>query len=424
MFLLYNLLLTLLAPFWGLWMWLRTIRRREAPDWGERMGNPQVPPRGDRQRVWFHAVSVGEVVAAMPILRELRRSLPAHEIVLSVTTSSGHQTAREKAAGLYDHLIYFPIDVARFQLAAVQRVRPDVVAIMETELWMNFLWAAKTFDARTVLVNGRISDRSFPRSMKVRSFYRALLAQMDRCLMQSATDAERIRALGARSADVLGNCKFDQAIEGLDADPAAWRRELGLEEGRPVVVVGSIRAEEFAFLAGAMTWDLKPYWIVAPRHVERAAELVEKIYGAEFWSPEDCAAIALRSEGKTGDILILDTYGELAKVYSIADVAVVGGGFARLGGQNILQPLAHGKPVIHGPYMANFRDVAAMAEAAGASIVARSSSELLTAVRELLEDPERRRRMGEAAAELVRQNLGASRRYAEAIADEVVKGGR
>ena len=197
MFVLYNILLTLFSPVWVIWMWLRTRARKEQPNWAERTGNYDLKPDKSKARAWIHAVSVGEVIAVMPILAELRAKAPDCEIVLSVTTSSGHQTAREKAQGLYDLLVYFPIDVARFQLAAMQRVQPRVVAIMETELWFNFLWAAKVFDAATLLVNGRISDRSFRRSIRARFFYRALLSRMDRCLMQTQEDADRISALGA-----------------------------------------------------------------------------------------------------------------------------------------------------------------------------------------------------------------------------------
>ncbi len=225
MFLLYNILLTILAPFWVPWMLLKSYRRKERPNWDERQGRFDLPARGDRHRIWVHTVSVGEFFAATPILRELRKTLPDHEILVSVTTSSGHQAAREAEPGLFDHLVYFPIDVARFQLGAMQQVRPDVVAIMETELWMNFVWAAKTFGARTILINGRISDRSFPRSLKLKFFYQTLLKDVDLCLMQSETDAERILALGARTAKSLGNCKFDQAADGLNADPDEWRRK-------------------------------------------------------------------------------------------------------------------------------------------------------------------------------------------------------
>lgn len=412
MFVLYNLLLTLFAPLWVPWMWWRTRQRKEDVDWSERQGNYKIPPRGDKRRVWVHAVSVGEVVAAMPILREIRRVLPNHEIVLSVTTSSGHQTARERAADLYDHLVYFPIDVARFQLAAMQRVRPDAVVIMETELWMNFLWAAKTFGARTLLVNGRISDRAFPRSKKIAFYYRAMLKDMDRCLMQSEIDAERIRELGAREAEVFGNAKFDQALEGLDADPAHWRAELGIASGKPVVIVGSLRAEEFDFFAQAASEGIQ--WIVAPRHLERSDELEKALAGRRI-------ARRSRHEGfEQSEVLILDTYGELAQVYSVADVVAVGGGFANLGGQNVIQPLAHGKPVIHGPHMQNFRDVSAMAQSSGATRIATTPEEFRAAVAELLK-PDVAREMGRAAKALVQANVGASRRYAQAIAEETKK---
>ncbi|AIE86297.1 3-deoxy-D-manno-octulosonic acid transferase [Fimbriimonas ginsengisoli] len=412
MFILYNFLLTILAPIWVPWMLLRARRRNEGVNWKERQGSYTIPPRGDRPRIWFHAVSVGEVVASMPILTELRQALPNHEIVLSVTTSSGHQTAREKAAGLFDYLVYFPIDVARFQLAAMQRVRPDVVAIMETELWMNFLWAAKTFDARTLLINGRISDKNFRRSKKLPFYYRALLRDMDRCLMQADADAERIRFLGAREVEVLGNSKFDQALEGLDADPAIWRRELGIDPAIPVVVVGSLRAEEFDFVTQALPSDAQI--VIAPRHVEKGDDL-EKTLGT---------GVARRSRNERlspARVLILDTYGELAKIYSVADIVVIGGGFADLGGQNIIQPLAHGKPVIHGPHMQNFRDVAAQAHEGGATIIASTPEELRNAIRDLLADRSRQDQLGVAAQQIVRRNAGASRRYASAIAAEAAR---
>jgi 3-deoxy-D-manno-octulosonic-acid transferase len=413
MFLLYNFLMTITAPIWVPWMLMKAKRRKEQPNWKERQGDFDIEHRKGVERIWLHAVSVGEVVAATPILRELKTLLPQHEIVLSVTTSSGHQTAREKASELYDHLVYFPLDVPRYQLAAMQRVQPSVVAVMETELWFNFLWAAKTFEAKTLLINGRISDRSFPRSMKLRFFYKRLLENMDRCLMQTEKDAERIKALGAREAEVLGNCKFDQAAEGLDADAAQWRLELGLSSEKPVLVIGSTRgAEEEAFVIQALK-DLVPerlQVIHAPRHLERIKELSHSV-GAAF------GRVALRSQGHTGPYLLLDTYGELAQVYSVADIVIIGGGFANHGGQNLLQPLAHGKPVLHGPHMQNFRQVADAAAEAGATGACSTPEELRDAIVSLIEDPAKRERMGAAARELIQRNLGASKRYAEAIAE-------
>lgn len=416
MFLLYNLLLTLLAPIWVPIMLVRTNRRKEAPNWTERSGDYAIKPMRGARRVWLHAVSVGEVVAALPILREIRQTMPDHEIVLSVTTSSGHQTARDRAAELYDHLVYFPIDVARFQLAALSRVRPAVVAIMETELWPNFLWAARALDARVAIVNGRISDRSARRSRPFRFFYRWVLGHVDRCLMQTEADAARIRDLGGRDVAVLGNCKFDQAADAQASDREAVRATYGVQTGERVLVVGSTRGEEEeAFVVEALAPLLRSRpdlrVVHAPRHVERTDALARRVAEALGESP------ARRSLDQVGRYLILDTFGELAAVYAMADLAIVGGGFSNFGGQNLIQPLAVGVPVLHGPHMHNFRDVAAAALAAGASRVCETPEALRAAVQELLDDAEVRAAMGEAARRLVAANLGASRRYAEALAE-------
>jgi len=412
---LYNLLLVLAAPFWVTWMWLRTRARAEKPDWRERMGLYRGLPKPTpaQPRVWVHAVSVGGGVAAMPILRELRRLAPHVQILLSVTTSSGHQTAREKATDLYDSLVYFPLDVPRYVLHAMVRARPSVVAIMETELWMNFLHFAQTFGARTVLLNGRISDRSYPRSMKIRFFYRALLKKMDRCLMQTPQDAERIQDLGAQEASVLGNCKFDEAIAGTDADPNEWRQTLGIAPGARVVVVGSTRGEdEEAFVLDALARLTELVVVYAPRHLERLEPLRTQ-------AQKSLGEASLRSEGGGGRCILLDTYGELSKIYCVADVVIIGGGFGPYGGQNLIQPLAHGKPVLHGPHMQNFRDASEAAARVGATQVCATPDQLADALQSLLNDAERREAMGRAARQMIEESRGASQRYAEAILAEL-----
>lgn len=408
---LYNLLIVLLSPIWVPWMLWRANKRKEKVDWKQRCGEYRLNLTKGSKRVWVHAVSVGEVVAALPILREVRELAPEAQIVLSVTTSSGHQTAREKALGLFDELVYFPIDVPRFVLAALVRVKPDVIAVMETELWMNFCQVAKNLGMPVLVVNGRISDRSYPRALKVRWFYRALLRTVSGCLMQTETDASRIRDLGAESAEVLGNCKFDEAVAGTDLGGKDWRVELGIGAEDRVVVVGSTRGEveeEFVFGALKEVWGEVDQVVWAPRHMERADAIASRA-GVEFGD------VARRSKGETGKFLLLDTYGELSAVYSVADVVVVGGGFDNLGGQNIIQPLAHGKPVVHGLHMQNFRDVSEMAGRSGATLVVGTSGELALGLRELLGDGELRERMGSAARELVGAQVGASRRYAERI---------
>ncbi|MFN3683101.1 MAG: 3-deoxy-D-manno-octulosonic acid transferase [Fimbriimonadaceae bacterium] len=408
---LYNLLLVLASPLWMAWMLSRARKRRELPVWRERFGRYDLPQKRGGPRIWLHAVSVGEVLASLPILRELRSIAPDAEVVLSVTTSSGHRTARERAQGLFDHLVYFPLDLPWVVRRALASVQPDVLVLMETEIWMNLLAEARRRGTATVVANGRVSGRSFRRSLRFRRFFRAALANLDWALMQTEEDARRIRELGARNVAVIGNCKFDQAVEGLEADPREWRRILGLPEGVPAVVIGSTRGpdEEDLVLEALGRVGLKRLCAVhAPRHLERVPELYHKALGR-------LGEVALRSEWGGAAYVILDTYGELSQVYSVAEAVVIGGGFGEYGGQNLLQPLAHGKPVLHGPHMSNFAEVASAAAAEGATRVCATAEELASALEELLRDDALRRRMGEAARRFVGANLGASRRYAERI---------
>lgn len=403
MYWIYNLLITLTSPIWLIWMLVRAKRRAEQPNWAERQGNYVVNlPAGPR--VWLHAVSVGEVVAALPVLRALRRLRPDVVIFLTVTTSSGHRTAREQALekGLVDQVAYFPIDVAQFQLMGISRVRPAVVAIMETELWFNFLWAAKIFGARTLLINGRVSERAFRRGRSVGFFYRSMLRNLDHAVMQTPEDAERLTALGFSGAEVLGNTKFDEGAEA-QVDRAEARRRLGLDADDFVVVVGSTRGVEEQDLVAEALLGLEGVKVVhAPRHLETVEALAARVPTA-----------ARRSRGETGDYLILDTYGELGWAYSAADVAVVGGGFSDHGGQNLIQPLAAGVPVLRGPHFANFK---AVAEASlEASRICTDAASLRSAVLELRENPTERERMAKAGKSLIESHRGAGERYARAI---------
>lgn len=407
---LYNILIVLLAPFWVPWMIWRSRKRKEAVNWQERTGRYSLNLSKGKLRVWIHAVSVGEVVAATPILRAIRAKDPEAEIVLSVTTSSGHQTARERFAELYDHLVYFPLDVPRFTLNAMATVRPAAVAVMETELWLNFFWAAKVIDAATLVVNGRLSDRSFPRARRLSFFYRTIFGFTDRVLAQTEQDATRLRELGASSADTFGNTKFDEGAAAIE-DGLAVRDRLGIPRDALVVVVGSTRSElEEAWVLEAIrqNWESGLWVVHAPRHLERAAALAEAVRSA-------VGTVSRRSESESGRYLILDTYGELSAAYAAADIAIIGGGFDRLGGQNLIQPLAQGKPVLHGEHMQNFRDVASEAVSVGASRICRSANELGSQIKELIGDPDTRLRMGTAARDLVHRHLGAGERYADEI---------
>jgi len=399
---LYNLALTLAAPIWVPWMWWRANKRVEKPNWQERTGNYEIPRRADRKRIWVHAVSVGETIAARPILQELKNLLPGYEVVLTTTTSTGQGIAKGMVGKLAAYAFYFPIDIARFCVAAMTRVEPSVVVIMETELWLNFLTAAKITNAKTCLVNGRISERSFARAKRLRWLYRAIFAKIDEALMQTDADAERARFLGARTARVLGNSKYDEAGQ---PEPLPWDKRA------PLVVVGSARGELEEDLIIAALQDVPAQVVFAPRHIERSEAVVEKARTAGFQT-------GLRSRGENeAAFLVLDTMGELASLYAYADLAIIGGGFDRLGGQNIIQPMAAGVPVICGPNMKNFREPYDQGVATGAVRTASTSEELRHEILNILNDENLRQRMAEAGRLLVNQNTGASARYAKAIAD-------
>ena len=405
---LYNILLTLLSLIWVPWMLYRSKKRKEGVDWGERTGKITIKTDPGRPRIWVHAVSVGEAIAAKPILEEVRRQIPEAAIILSVTTSSGHKTAHETLGSTVDQVIYFPIDVPRFVLASLGRVRPAAIGIMETELWMNFLDVARSMNIPTLLLNGRISDRSYPRMVKLRFFYRALLDRLGTALMQTTTDAERIRSLGAQNVEVLGNAKFDQEAASTSRD---WRKELGVSSNAFVIVIGSTRSDlEEEFVLNAVCGLEREGVVVihAPRHLERTPRLAELVRAK--WGE-----VGLRSKGEHSSYLLLDTFGELSEVYSAADVAVIGGGFDNLGGQNLLQPLSWGIPVVHGVHMHNFADVTQMALQANASIEVSTSDELRDQLNRLRADSQLRFKMGDNGRHFIAENSGAARKYATAL---------
>jgi 3-deoxy-D-manno-octulosonic-acid transferase len=415
---LYNVFLTLTAPFWVPWMWWRASKRAEKPNWQERTGNYDIARRQDRKRIWIHAVSVGEAIAARPIILELNQRLPDYELIVTTTTSTGQGIAKGWLGKLIGRAFYFPIDVYRFCVNAMVRVDPAVVVIMETELWLNFLTAAQMTNAKTCLVNGRISERSFSRARSLKWLYGSIFSKVDECLMQTEADADRARYLGANNVRVLGNSKYDEASE---PQPVDWPTILKLGAAK-LIVVGSARGElEEDFVLNALEGisrrdagaPIETRIVFAPRHTERTEAVALQARAAGF-------DVGLRSAGSNeAEFVILDTMGELASLYPHADVAIVGGGFDRLGGQNIIQPMAAGAPVICGPNMKNFREPYEQGVAAGAVMTASTSDELRESVQKLLNDENLRRSMAEAGRKLVKENTGASARYANAIADLV-----
>jgi 3-deoxy-D-manno-octulosonic-acid transferase len=416
---LYNLLLVLLSPLWLLYTLVRIVGGSWRERWWERLGFVPIPPPLSKRRLWVHCVSVGETLAALPVLKELRRALPDYEIVLTTTTPTGQRTARDSAHPWVDYFAYFPLDLPFAVRNALARIQPDALLLFETELWFNLIHAQHQRGGLVLVVNGRLSDRSFQRARRLRAFYRALLRFVDLACVQSPTDALRFVELGLSPArvEVVGNTKFDQALEATDANPTEWRQQLSLPLDAPVIVVGSTRtADEERLVAEAYrrVREAMPTTclVLAPRHLERVPE-VERLLRDYGFEPVRRTQLPLPA-GPV-QVVLVDTFGELAQLYCIADVAVVGGAFAPLGGQNLFQPLAHGKPVFFGPHTHNFRDIAQLAKEAGVGFEVRTAEELAAGILRLLRDDTARHQIERNARELIARHQGAARRCAQYV---------
>jgi 3-deoxy-D-manno-octulosonic-acid transferase len=402
---------------WFLWKgrasgkYLRTFR--------ERMGRLPVYLNLDGDRsIWIHAVSVGEVLAARPLVPALRERFPGHRIFLSTTTMTGNQVAKKSLRGI-DGLFYAPFDFPRAVRRALEVVNPSLLVLVETELWPNLIHEAGRRGARIALVNGRISPRSFPRYRRVRRLLGTVLSEIDLFLMQGEAHAERIRAMGAPSdrVHVTGNLKFD-AVEAGRPPERLVRLIHGGGAPRPLWVAGSTVGgeEELVLSAFHRVRERVPQarLLVAPRHPERFASVPALIESAGFRclrrSALDPAAWA------DGEVLLLDTLGELAQLYALASVVFVGGSLVPAGGHNILEPAIAGKPVVVGPHMENFQEIADTFRAEGAMVQVTSAEELAREVSALLLDEPRRRGLGERARGLVGRNRGAVSRTTDALA--------
>lgn len=382
---------------------------------GERLGHPT--PWTGAAPIWLHAVSVGEVMAAAPLARLLRTRHPEVPLVVSTTTETGRGVAEQRIAA--DRFLFFPLDFRWAVRRALGRVRPRLVLLTETELWPNFLATCSAQGIPVVLVNGRISPRSFPRYRLVRVWFGRVLEHVRLFCMQSAEDAERVMALGARPdrVHVTGNLKYDLPAGPAAAEPAAVRAALGLPPHTRLVVAGSIhRGEDEAVLeAFRAVVASRPNLclLVAPRHPERLDE-VERVVRRAGVPCVRRSRLPVETPS-AGGVVLLDTMGELGRLYAAASAVFVGGSLIPHGGQNILEPAAHGQPVIHGPHMANFAEMRDLFRAAAAAVEVADGPGLAAALGSLLDDPSRADRMGQAGRAIVEAQRGATQRTADLV---------
>jgi 3-deoxy-D-manno-octulosonic-acid transferase len=370
--------------------------------------------------IWVHAVSVGEVLAARPLISELGRQYPKLRIFLSTTTRTGQQLARRNVADV-DAVFYFPFDWTFTARRTLNVVKPRLFVMMETELWPNLLRECRERGVKTVLVNGRISYRSFPRYRLIKPFFRRVLADVDRFCVQGEETARRLTQLGADPAriTVTGSLKFDS----LDVIPTPGRgpervlRFFRMPPHRPVLVAGStLKGEEESVIRAfnrVRSAGIAPLLIVAARQPERFAE-VERLCRHEGLTTIRRSELPIDAEPRA-DAVILDTIGELAQLYQVATVVFVGGSLVAAGGHNILEPAIFGKPIVFGPHMENFAEIAEEFLANGAAVQVRFDRELDEAIVSLMGDPVRRARLGAAARALVEANRGAKEKTLSVI---------
>jgi 3-deoxy-D-manno-octulosonic-acid transferase len=416
-----------LSP-WFLYQALRY--RKYVGSVAERMGRLPVSINVDGDpSIWIHAVSVGETLAARTLIDGLRQRYPGLRIFLSTTTLTGRQLALTRVPGV-DGVFFFPFDIPVFINRTLRLVRPKLFVMVETELWPNLLRACRARGIRTMLVNGRISARSYPRYRMVRGFFREVLADVDRFCMQGEESARRIIDIGADPARVTitGNLKFDALELPPLADRGAGRvlRFFRLPADRPVFIAAStLKGEETPVLeafAAVRRRHPSALLVMAPRKPERWDEAVA-LSRAEGFRVVRRTDLLIDSEPRA-DVVVLDTIGELAHLLQIATVVFVGGSLVAQGGHNILEPAVHGKPVVFGPHMDNFAEIAAEFLRQDAAIQVKDRGELQQVVVRLFDDPVARARLGAAARALVDANRGAKARTLDAIEQVLPTGPR
>lgn len=413
MYILYNILIVLLTVFLLPVLFFKLITNAKYRGGiSQKLGRVRKKVKqviGKTRPIWIHAVSVGEVMAAHPLIRELKKKYPEQKLILSTVTVTGNYTALQRVPEA-DAVFFFPFDYPWIVRKVIGRINPLIVLIAETELWPNFFRELNRRGIPSAVINGRISPHSFRNYRRLDNFFRHVFSQVTLFCMQSAADADRIREIGAPWDRVLvtGNLKFDQKI------PDASSMPVDLPAGGKVITAGSThRGEESALLVVFRRLREKfqdLVLILAPRHPERFDE-VEAIVNRTGY---DCKR-RTRLSGAVKDVLLLDTIGELRSFYAICDIAFVGGSLVKVGGHNLLEPAAMKKPVIFSRYMFNFKEISEALMSAGGGILVKDTEELYVEAEKLLSEPDYAQQVGMKAFSVIEANSGAAKKTIDAV---------
>jgi len=418
MYLVYSALLVLWllisSPYWLIQM---TRHGKYRAGLRERLGGVPDRLRGSSQpAIWVHAVSVGEVLAVSGLISELADRYPEFRILISTTTGTGQKLARKRFGD--ERVFYFPLDLPFSVRRYLNALRPKLIVVAETEFWPNFFRIAKESGARIAVVNARISDRSFPGYLRISGWIRRVLANVDLFLTQTEQDRSRLLAIGAASerVQVTGNLKFD--VDPPPAPPvvAGLRRVFQETNTCPILVCGSTVEGEEGLLLQAMQNILATHpravMLLAPRHPERFAEVAHLLesLGGRFWRRS-----LWNGESISGGVMLVDTIGELAALYAVADIAFVGGSLVPRGGHNIIEPAQYGVPIVVGNHTENFRDIVGLFQSRNAVRIV-GPAELPLVFLELISDAAERKNLGQRALDTLHSQRGATHRTLQALA--------
>ncbi|MBX3243247.1 MAG: 3-deoxy-D-manno-octulosonic acid transferase [Acidobacteria bacterium] len=412
-------------------------RSKYLAGFNERLGKyPQFIHDG-RKVIWLHCVSVGEANAARPLVDEIKETFPGHRIIVSTTTKTGQELAKNIFAGKADAIFYFPFDWKFTVRRALENFKPSAVFLMETEIWPRFIHEATRAGAKIAIVNGRLSERSFNRYSNFAALMKGVLANVSLALMQTDADARRIASLGMDGGrtNITGNIKFDLKLnESDDAVTKELDERFGFSDGKPLIIAASTHEPEERWVIDAFcslnaeNSPNKARLLIAPRHPERFDAVAKLI--RDFRNDPACEwtrySFVRRSaeplpEDKDADIILLDSIGELRGAYPLARVVFVGGSLIPHGGQSVLEPAAAGKAIVTGPYTHNFTDVVKTFLEKKALIQFEKTPEtaipddLFLAFSDLLEDDEESEELGRNAADVMAENRGATQRTVRSL---------
>lgn len=415
------------APFYFLKLWRRGGWR---DDFGQRWGRYNgilKQTLTNREVLWLHAVSVGEVNLCLHLVSELQQRLPYHKIVVSTTTSTGMAELKKRLPGNVSR-IYYPIDRYSHVQRALSAIHPQLFVLIESELWPNMIWGLQRRGIPYFLVNARISDRSFRRYQIARYLFGPIFGGFRGIAVQTSGDAERLKKLGVRPEVIhlTGSLKFDAAIPAVTAplDARSLLQQVGVAGDAIILIGGSTHAGEEAILA-RITLRLRRefprlFLILVPRHHERGAEVGRTLTetGLSFLF-RSLITPTFQSGAGSYDCLLVNTTGELRSFYAVASMVFIGKSLSAHGGQNPIEPAALGKAVVVGPHMENFQTIVQQFTQVGAILQVSDETELELAIRELLSDPNRREDLGKKAMAVVQKNQGAVAKAVEMIVSEV-----